>query len=148
MSASTVVQAGKLNISFHGAPIGPNTARHLQSLCPYIDVEAVRAAVHGFEGVSSALNDQTKIALLVHAASKHHMRGSDTAVGAIAGLVRCLGAGLVFKDIPADSQLTKEFLVGGRTKAGFAQIFFKRSGFVEFVRVFALSSHGPGEVQG
>ena len=134
--------AAKLNVTFHGAEINDSCGRCLQNMSPYLQLPGVRAAIKAFEEISPALNDQSKISQLMHTASKSYGRGATAAVGAVECLVYCLKAGLVHGDIARESQLTKEFLFGDRKKAGFAVVFFKRLAFIEFIKVFSLSSSG------
>ena len=38
--------------------------------------------------------------------------------------------------------MTKEFLTGGRNKAGFVHVFYKRCAFIDFDKVLVCSSNG------
>ena len=57
-------------------------------------------------------------------------------------MLLALRAGLLYKDIVKDTHLTKEYLTGGRQKAGFVHWFFKRTVFVDFIKVLVASSNG------
>ena len=133
----------RYHLSFQGHPVKEMGARNLQAMCPFLGEAAVGAAIKSFEEVSQQLNDQTKLASLMHEASKTYQRGTTAAVGALADLIDYLKYSLVFKDILKDSQLTKDFLVGGTKKIGVAQTFFKRGAYTEVVKVLASSTQGP-----
>ena len=109
--------AERLGLRFHGSPVSDNIQRALQNVAPYVQDANVRAAFKAFEDTSLALNDQTKLAMVMNATTKHFGKGSGAAVGACVQLLNALRYALVYKDVMKDSHLTKEFLVGGRNKA-------------------------------
>ena len=124
MSVKAVISAAdKAGISYHGIKVNDNCARALQNVAPFAQSTKAQTAFKDFEDVSPALTDQTKISQPTHVASKHFGKGHDAAVGAFVELLSALRAGLLHNDIPKDSHLTKEFLVGGRNKAGFSHVF-------------------------
>ena len=112
-------------------------------MAPFVDDAGVREAVKTFEVTSSALNDPTKLTKLMFFASKAFPKGSNAAIGAVTQIIQCLKYCLVFKNVASDSVYSKEFLVGGARKAGFAHVFFKRMAFVSFIEVLVRSSQGP-----
>ena len=68
------------------------------------------------------MNDQTKLPMMLSTVSKAFGKGTPAAIGAAAQLLETLRLGLIYKDITKPSQVSKEFLVGGRQKAGSAQV--------------------------
>ena len=137
-----VARAESLGISYHGSAVGDIVARAFINVAPFIMSSAFLKAFRAFEEVSLALNDQTKISLLTQACSKTHWKTSVAATEASVQVLLALRAGLLYKDIAKDSHLTKEFLTGGRHKAGFVHWFLKRKAFIEFLQVLVGSSHG------
>ena len=111
--------ADKLGIRYHGNKIGDTLVRGLQNLAPFVQNAQVQEAFKAFEDVSFALNDQTKISMLMHTTTKHFGRGKAAGVAACVQLLKALRLSLLYKDIAKDSHLTKEFLIGGRNKAPF-----------------------------
>ena len=131
-AAKIVLRAGNLGITFHGNPVNDNIARALQNVAPFVISPEIQMAFRAFEDISQALNDQTKISLLFHAATEAYGKVGQAAVGASVGVLCALRAALVYKDIVKDTHLKKELLTGGRNKVGFVHWFFKRTAFVDF----------------
>ena len=138
-----VGRAATLGISFHGSAVGDGVARALINVAPFIATEEFRNAFRAFEEISPALNDQTKVSFLTSTCTKAFGKSGGAAVGAACSVLFALRAGLLYKDIVKESHLTKEYLTGGRHKAGFAHWFFKRSAFIDFIYVLVASSTGP-----
>ena len=91
MTAKAVVdRCSELGIAFHAQKVNDNTARALQNVYPYIWSGEVREALKLLEDVSPQLNDQTKISVLMHTASKTFTKGSAAANGALAQLMNVL----------------------------------------------------------
>ena len=120
---AVILQAGKCGLTFHGSKVNENTARAPLNVAPFAHDTRVQTAFKAFEDVSFGLDDQTKISMLMHAATKHFGQGREAAIGACVQIFWALRAGLLYKDIVKDSHVTKEFLVGARNKAGFALLF-------------------------
>ena len=137
-----VARAESLGISFHGSAVGDSVARALINVAPFVICQEFRKAFMAFEEISTTLNDQTKISFLTHACTKAYGKTSDAATEASVKVLVALRAGLLYKDIAKESHLTKEFLTGGRKKAGFVHWFFKRTAFIDFIKVLVDSSHG------
>ena len=110
-------QAGKLGVTYHGSKLTDAVTRALQNVIPYTQNHSVRKALKEFEDVSYQLNEQTKISMILHTTSKHFGKGTEAAVGACVQILKVLRVSLLFKDIVKDQHVTKEFMVGGRTKA-------------------------------
>ena len=79
----------------------------------------------------------------MHTASKTFTKGSAAANGALAHLMNALRIAIEYKDIAKDSHVTKDFLTGAKHKAGYAQMFFKRLAFLEFLESMVKASTGP-----
>ena len=109
--------AGKLGVTYHGSKLTDTVTRALQNVIPYTQNRSVREAWKAFEDVSYQLNEQTKLSMFLHTTSKQFGKGTETAVGACVQVLNVLRASLIFKDIAKDQHVTKEFMVGGRTKA-------------------------------
>lgn len=135
----------KLGITFHGNKVNENIQRALQHAAPFVLNHDVRVAFKAFEDVSDALNDQTKLSYLMNTASKHYMKGSEAAVGAVVQVLQSLRLALVYKDIKKDAHLTKEFLVGGRNKAQLQISSFKisRFAFANAIEIISNSVQVP-----
>ena len=143
MTAKAVVErCSELGIAFHAQKVNDNIARALQNVYPYIRSGEVREALKLLEDVSPQLNDQSKISVLMHTASKTFTKGSAAAKGALAQLTNALRIAIEYKDIAKDSHVTKEFLTGAKHKAGYAQMFFKRLAFLEFLESMIKASTG------
>ena len=136
---------GKLGVRFHGTPMNDNIQRALISVAPFVNDDDFRQSFKAFEDVSMSLNDQTKIAVLLNVTSKH-FKSREAAVGACVQLLKALRLLLLYKDIVKASDLTKEFLVGGRHKAGFTQMFYKRLAFIQFLVNFINASPASAHV--
>ena len=146
-----VVRAESLGISFHGSAVGDSVARALINVAPFVMSPDFQKAFRAFEELSHALNDQTKISFLTNACTKSfltnactktHGKTSIAATEACVEVLIALRAGVLYKDIAKDSHLTKEFLTGGRNKAGFVHLFLKRKAFIDFIQVLVGSSNG------
>ena len=55
--------------------------------------------------------------MLLHTTTKHFGKGTEAAIGACVQVLAGLRLGIVYKDVVKDSHITKEFLIGGRSKA-------------------------------
>jgi hypothetical protein len=148
---NVVERAASLGISFHGSAVGDSVARALINVAPFVISPDFQKAFRAFEEVSPALNDQTKISFLTsactklfltNACTKAHGKTNSAATEACVEVLHALRAGLLYKDIATDSHLTKEFLTGGRHKAGFVHWFLKRKAFIDFIQVLVGSLHG------
>ena len=137
-----VLHAKSIGISFHGSAVGDNVARALMYVAPYLNAPAFRTAFREFEEISSALNDQTNISLLLHSTTKCHAKDGVAATEAAVPVLFALRMALIYKDIGKDTILTKEFLTGTRHKAGFVHWFFKRTALVDFVKCLVVASNG------
>ena len=115
--AATLEQLG---ISFRGCKASDNLARAMQQVAPYAENLAVGREVRAFEDVSAALNDQTKISVLLHAVTKHLGKGTEAAIGAACSIFEALRLSVLYKDIVKDGDLTKKrrgcILLGGVAK--------------------------------
>jgi len=116
-------QFEQLGVTYHGVKTSDNVVRALQNCAPYVIDEKVRTAYKDLENVNSVLNDQTKFAQLVHAATKAYGKATEAAVGAVCKILISLRHSLMYKDITATSHVTKEFLSGGRQKAIVTKLF-------------------------
>ena len=137
----------KLGVTFHGSTPNENVIRSLLNSAPYVSDDAVAKAFKAFENVSSVLNDQTKLSAMLHATTKafnvNATKGvSDAAVGAFCEAITAVRFGLLFKDITKEADIKKEFLIGGRAKAGFVQLLFKRKAFTDFISAMVIASSG------
>ena len=137
-----IARAATLGLSFHGSAVGDSVTRALINVAPFITTEEFRNAFRAFEEISPALNDQAKISFLTNTCTKAYGKSGGAAVGASVSVLVALRAGLLYKDIVKESHLTKEYLTGGRHKAGFVHWFFKRSAFIDFINVLVASSNG------
>ena len=138
-----VEKAKKLNLTYHGLPVSDNTARALQAMAPYLTATGVDEAFKQFQEISGALDDQTKISTVMSLTTKHFGKGNlEAAAGALVTMIKALRWAIIYKDIEKDSHLTKEFLVGGRGKAGFAHVFFGRLTLLQYIRTIVESATG------
>ena len=80
----------------------------------------MREALKLLEDVSPQLNDQSKISVLMHTASKTFTKGSAAANGALAQLMNVLRIAIEFEyeDITKESHVTKEFLTEAKASTG------------------------------
>ena len=115
----------------------------MQQVYPYVKSAEVHDALKPLEDVCVQLNDQSKISAIMQTASKTFTKGSAAAIGALAQSTNALRIAIEYKDIAKDSHVTKEFLTGAKHKAGYAQMFFKRLAFLEFLESMIKASTGP-----
>ena len=137
-----VTKARLVGISYHGAAVAENVARSLKNLAPYVTSAEFKKAFKEFAEVSSVLNDQSKLSMLLFACTTAHGKGNPASLEAAVAIIRALRSSLVHKDITKHNDLTAVFLVGGRAKAGFAHVMFKRKVFVDLIKVVVEGEHG------
>ena len=106
-----------LGVTYHGVAPSDNVVRALQNCAPYVRDPKVREAFKDLEHISLVLTDQTKLAQLVHAATKAYGKATEAAVDAMCNIIISLRHSLMYKDITSASHVTKEFLTGRRQKA-------------------------------
>ena len=73
--------------------------------------------------MSATLNDQTKVSVLCHAATRHLGKGTEAAVGAIIQVLTGLRYAVLYKDIVKHSHVTKDFLIGRSKKVAMCFLF-------------------------
>ena len=137
-----VIRTTNLGISFHGSAVGDNTARALTYVSPLLKSLELKSELRAFEETSAALDDVTNKLSLLHACTKAYGKAGGAATEASVALVFALRSSLVYKDIAKDQMYTKEFLIGGKCKSGFAHWFFKRTVLADFIKVLVASSNG------
>ena len=122
-SVKTIIQlACPLGVTFHGTKINDSIARALQSVAPFVQDSRVQIALKTFENLSPALNDHTKLSMLMNVAARYYGKGTEAAFINCSQFLVLLHSSLLYKDIVKDSHVTKDFLVGSRGKAGFSHV--------------------------
>ena len=130
----------KYHVTFHGRPIGDNGIKALLAVAPYVNNVKVTAALKLFEDVSKKLNDQTMLSKLMMITTNYFTKSTDSAADIFAEMVECLRNSLIFKDIAEEKHINQQFLIGAKNKAGFAQSFFKRKSFLDFLSALIIAS--------